>query len=79
MNTSVCRRVARKAHRCYGCDGPIPAGDVYLRLVVFPGHDVIDVDRPWAAQECARCAARRGRDDHLGDVPWEQAARLGLL
>ena len=74
------RRTASKPHRC-GCGRRIPAGDVYLEHVAFPGHDALGwgATRPWRLRECASCAHRYGRDYELGDVSFAQCARDGLL
>lgn len=55
------RRVARKPHRCSGCEGSIRPGQPYVSGTVFPGHDANTTTVPLRLAECASCAARYGR------------------
>lgn len=60
------RRVARKSHRCNGCDRrTIEPGDPYLSGTVFPGHDTNTTTAPMRLAECADCAIRYGRSNLL--------------
>jgi hypothetical protein len=70
------RRVAAKPYRCIGCDALIGKGDVHLRVTVFPNNIF---DRVLAGRQCARCTIAAHRDDKLGDIPYAQCARDGLL
>jgi hypothetical protein len=78
MSDVTRHRTARKLHRCDSCLGQIPDGDVYLERVSFRS-DVNDGPAPSRFRECARCAKRYGREFALGDVPYEQLCRDGLL
>lgn len=68
------RRRARVAHYCGGCSRAVQPGEIYLRHVIFPGHDANPrgvwvaagsgrpiPDRPRVSAECAECAIRYGR------------------
>jgi phosphoribosylaminoimidazole (AIR) synthetase len=48
--------VARKPHRCTGCNAMIRVGERYYRLFANLGHDGLGT-----AKECARCCERYGR------------------
>jgi hypothetical protein len=56
------RRVARKAHRCDRCHGPINKGEPYLNCVASPApFGDIGNTTWWRIKECATCAIRYGR------------------
>jgi hypothetical protein len=71
---------ARKYHRCaFSRDvswgracRDIRSGDQYIRITVFPGHDVIDTDRPVTDPCCLACA--HGYDGISSLVPAEAAS-----
>lgn len=78
------RRVARKPHACQWGTCPrgngIRPGDVYIVSTSFPGHDSGYADaagHPVRMALCAHCALRFGYD--LGDIPYDQLCRDGLL
>lgn len=56
-------RRARKVHHCtvrsgypYPCVERIPAGQEYVRVVLFPNHDVATRDVPVIYDVCWQCA-----------------------
>jgi len=58
--SSTVRRIARKTHRCSGCDqNAITPGQPYLSGTVFPGHDLIPTTVP--LRLAGGCAIRYGR------------------
>lgn len=58
-------RTARKRHRCddqrNGCSGTIKPGERYREHVIYPGHDIIPVDKPTAMRQCRGCADAMGK------------------
>ena len=57
-------RTARKLHPCNdsraGCSGYIRSGERYREHTIYPGHDVITVDKPTVMRQCGTCAAISG-------------------
>jgi hypothetical protein len=54
--------VARKPFRCEDQgDRAVVPGQVYVRMVAFPGSEVNGGDRPWVLKVCTTCATRYGR------------------
>ncbi len=56
-------RKARRDHWCsardaypYPCPGRIPAGEEYVRSVMFPSHDASGYDVPVVRDTCRDCA-----------------------
>jgi hypothetical protein len=49
-------------------------GQQYVRMVAFPGSDVVGGDRPWVLKICTTCATRYGRP--LPPTRWERRAAL---
>jgi hypothetical protein len=64
-HTSRTARTALKWHRCASDQQQIAPGDRYLRVVIFPGHDIA-VDRPTESKECVSCAIDAGREGQTG-------------
>jgi hypothetical protein len=58
-------RTARKRHRCddqrHGCTRWIKPGERYREHVIYPGHDVITVDKPTVMRQCGGCAKTMGK------------------
>ncbi len=64
-------RSTRTARKHYSCDEGtrrhrIAPGDRYLRHVIFPGHDVLNPDKPITLRECVACAIEHGREHETG-------------
>jgi hypothetical protein len=57
-------RTARKLHRCddqrIGCTGWIKSGELYREYVIYPGHDIVTVDKPTVMRQCGGCAESTG-------------------
>jgi len=74
------RRVARKAHQCFGCvsgNRLIRAGEVYLEQIEFPGGELGYADyarRPFRMRQCAECATRYGHTDLLQPATNEETS-----
>jgi hypothetical protein len=58
-------RNARKRHRCdeqrNGCSGLIRPGERYWEHMIYPGHDIVTVDKPTRLRQCGACAVSAGR------------------
>ena len=69
-NMTVKVRTARKAHRCEECHRTaIGAGHRYQIHTAFPGHDVLNPDRPIQLKRCMGCAIERDViAAHTGDA-----------
>lgn len=60
MAETVKVRTARKPHRCEECCWrSILRGHRYEVHTVFPGHDVLNPDRPIQLKRCLACASAR--------------------
>lgn len=61
MATAIRVRTARKPHRCEECrTRAIAPGHRYEIHTAFPGHDVLNPDRPIQLKRCMGCAIERG-------------------
>lgn len=71
-NTTAYSVTARKTYPCDdrgaqpgpgydGCTRTIKPGQVYARLVAFPGADFYSGDRPWVLRLCEPCQTQYGR------------------
>lgn len=74
MSAESRRVVARKNHRCDGCERRnINPGEVYLTGTLFPGDDYYGGKVPYRFKECAYCAERYDRAYLLEPMPANQA------
>ncbi|GAB3670486.1 hypothetical protein [Saccharopolyspora tripterygii] len=62
-------RTAAKPHRCITCDRPaIQPGDRYRDVAMNPNHDGLGYPGWIRGAECADCAQRNGRGEHLTKI-----------
>lgn len=72
-------RTSRKHRRCdysrdtswYHVCTPISPGQQYIHVTAYPGHDVVETDRPQSGACCLNCASGYTGMDTLCPLPPE--------